>query len=139
MARKRPTGYDVDLPGAAAPGGGAGPAHEDAEGTERPSRTARKRASRQLQDVGEELLELPAAVLAALPLPDTFREALLDAQRITSFGAKRRQLQFIGKLMRRLDDAALGAIHAALHSRREARGGAVYSGETARRGARKSE
>ena len=82
------------------------------------SRTARKKASEELQDIGEQLLELRSNVLAALPLPEALREAVLDAKGLTSFGAKRRQAQFIGKLMRRVDPETLEAMRATLCAER---------------------
>jgi len=91
------------------------------EDVEKPSRTARKRASIELQKVGERLLELDADALAALPLPETLREAVQDAKRIASFGARRRQLQFIGKLMRRLEPETVDAVCAAVGAERRSR------------------
>jgi ribosome-associated protein len=79
-----------------------------------PSRTELKNASEQLQKIGEGLLTLHADSFAALGLPEKLQEAIFEAKRLTSFGAKRRQLQFIGKLMRRLDPETLEAVDAAL-------------------------
>lgn len=79
-----------------------------------PSRSAKKRASESLQLLGVELIDAPGTLLAGLPLPEQLREAILEARNITSFGARRRQSQFIGKLMRRLDDETVDAIRAAL-------------------------
>ncbi|MBI4755452.1 MAG: DUF615 domain-containing protein [Betaproteobacteria bacterium] len=56
-----------------------------------------------LQDVGAQLVELSPARLATLPIPDELREAVLEAQRIRAHEGRRRQLQYIGKLMRALD------------------------------------
>ena len=84
------------------------------KGTEAPSRTERKNASEDLQKVGEDLLTLRVDLFAALPLPEKLRDAILDARRITNFEAKRRQKQFIGKLMHRLDPVALEAVNTAL-------------------------
>src|SRR5262245_24370089 len=70
---------------------------------ERPSKGARKRASQELQDLGEQLIELPDAVLDALPLPDNLRDAVLNARRFPSHGAQLRQRQYIGKIMRKID------------------------------------
>lgn len=78
-----------------------------------PSRSAKKRASQELQQLGEALIAAPAAVVAGLPLPDNLRDAIDDARRMTSFGARRRQAQFVGKLMRQLDDETVDAIRAA--------------------------
>jgi ribosome-associated protein len=79
-----------------------------------PSRTAQKKASQSLQDIGEELIAAPKDLLAGLPLPESLNDAIRDARKFTSFGARRRQAQFIGKLMRRLDDDVVDAIRAAL-------------------------
>ena len=56
-----------------------------------------------LQDMGGELIALSAERLNKLNLPDKLRIALADAKRITQNGAKRRQLQYIGRLMRDVD------------------------------------
>jgi ribosome-associated protein len=68
-----------------------------------PSKSQRKRESTALQDMGAELVKLPAERVRNLDLPEYLRVAVLDAQRIRSHGALRRQMQFIGKLMRSLD------------------------------------
>ena len=67
------------------------------------SKTRRKRESEALQDLGAELVALPGERLAAIGLPDFLRDAVLDARRITGFEARRRQMQYIGKLMRKVD------------------------------------
>ncbi|MCW5604404.1 MAG: DUF615 domain-containing protein, partial [Burkholderiales bacterium] len=56
-----------------------------------------------LQDLGAELVGLNADQLASLTLPESLLDAVLEARRTTSFGARRRQLQYIGKLMRQVD------------------------------------
>jgi ribosome-associated protein len=81
-----------------------------------PSRSAKKRASTDLQLLGEALIAAPAAVLTRLPLPDQLLEAIADARNMTSFGAQRRQAQFVGKLMRRLDDETVNDIRTAFRS-----------------------
>lgn len=75
----------------------------DDEHHERPSKSARKRESTSLQQLGEALIGLPEAALRALPLPETLLDAVLLARRITSHAAQLRQRQYIGKLMRRID------------------------------------
>jgi ribosome-associated protein len=57
---------------------------------------------------------LRAKLFAALPLPEKLRDAILEAKRLTSLGAQRRQAQFIGKLMRKLDPETLEAVRAAV-------------------------
>jgi ribosome-associated protein len=71
--------------------------------TEIPSKTQRKKQMHELQALGTELVELSAQQLAALDLPETLRDAVMDAREITKFEARRRQLQYIGKLMRSVD------------------------------------
>lgn len=68
-----------------------------------PSKSQRKRESTALQDIGAELVKLPSDRLARLHLPDPLRAAVLEARRITSHGALRRQMQYIGRLMRDVD------------------------------------
>jgi ribosome-associated protein len=80
-------------------------------------RSERKRASHELKRLGEELLSLRAEQLAALALPERLAEAVAEAHRLTSFGARRRQAQFIGKLMRKLDDGEIAAIRKAVERR----------------------
>ena len=84
------------------------------KGTESPSRTEKKNASEDLQKLGEELLTLREDLFAGLALPESLLDAILLAKRITNFEGKRRQKQLIGKLMHRLDAAALEAVAAAL-------------------------
>jgi ribosome-associated protein len=67
------------------------------------SRSEKKRQVEELQRLGAALVELAPGQVDALDLPDELRAAVRDAQRITSHEARRRQLQFIGKVMRRVD------------------------------------
>ena len=76
---------------------------------ERPSKTQRKKEVEALQTLGERLVELNTAQLAAVPLPDDLRDAVLEAKRIRSREGRRRQLQYIGKLMREIDPAPIRA------------------------------
>ena len=91
---------------------------DEVEAVEGRGRSARKRASHELTRVGEELLTLRPEQIGALALPELLEEALAEARRLTSFGAKRRQMLFIGKLMRKLDEEQVGAIRRALELRR---------------------
>lgn len=56
-----------------------------------------------LQDLGAELVELSEQRLAQIELPDNLRDAVTAARRLSKFEARRRQLQYIGKLMRCVD------------------------------------
>jgi ribosome-associated protein len=69
----------------------------------KPSKSARKRAYLALQKLGEELVTLREADLQAMPLDEELREAVMEARRIKAHGALRRQKQYIGKLMGRVD------------------------------------
>jgi ribosome-associated protein len=78
------------------------------------SRTDLKRESTELQKLGEALLTLRADLRNRLDLPDKLLDALTELQRITNFEGRRRQAQFVGKLMRQLPPATLEAARAAL-------------------------
>jgi ribosome-associated protein len=67
------------------------------------SRTKKKQQVEELQKLGVALVDLPATQLDALGLPALLLAAVREAQRITSHEARRRQLQYIGKLMRKVD------------------------------------
>jgi ribosome-associated protein len=84
------------------------------KGTPEASKTDLKRESEALQSLGQALLTLRGDLFARLDLPEKLQEALAEAKRITNFEGKRRQMQFVGKLMRKLEDEQLDAIHAAL-------------------------
>lgn len=73
------------------------------------SKTKRKQAMNELQDMGGELVKLGNSRLAELKLPEELLTAVLEAKRITSNGATRRQLQYIGRLMRDVDVAPIKA------------------------------
>lgn len=70
---------------------------------ESPSKSELKRQSRELQDLGEELVQLPPSELAAIDMPEELREAVETARGITAHGARVRQRLYIGKLLRRTD------------------------------------
>lgn len=88
------------------------------KGTTDATRTDLKKESDALQALGEALLTLTASRIKALTLPEALLGALAEYQRITQFEARRRQMQFIGKLMRRLDEQEIAAIRAALDDQR---------------------
>jgi ribosome-associated protein len=74
-----------------------------------PSKSQLKREMAALQDLGAELAALSKERLARIDMPDRLRDALLDAQRFTKHEARRRQMQFIGRIMRDIDAAPLRA------------------------------
>lgn len=95
---------------------------EDEELYDGPSRSQKKREAEAMQKLGAELAKLsPEAFDRVAGLPEEIREAVLDYHRMKSFGAMRRQMQLIGKLMRRLDhDAVREAIDRATGASRAA-------------------
>ncbi|MBX9817758.1 MAG: DUF615 domain-containing protein [Burkholderiaceae bacterium] len=84
------------------------------KGTDEPTRTDLKKESTELQKLGEDLLTLRAELMTKLDLPDKLVEGVAEAKRITNFEGKRRQMQFIGKLMRKLEPSKWDEIRAAL-------------------------
>lgn len=68
-----------------------------------PSKTQLKAEADEKQALGEALLTLRADLMLRLDLPEKLLDALAQAKRITNFEGRRRQMQFIGKLMRPLD------------------------------------
>ncbi len=88
----------------------AQPQHELPSG---PSKTQRKRDSTALQELGQLLTQANAGTLAKCELPDQVLAAIEAYQALPNkHGAQRRQLQYIGKMMRMLDEASLDRIHA---------------------------
>lgn len=67
---------------------------------DRPSKSELKRQMHELQALGQALLELPAHRSAVLDLTEGLRDALAEYHRTRSFEGRRRQIQYIGKLMR---------------------------------------
>ena len=75
----------------------------DTEHEDRPSKTRRKRDMEALQELGSELLNFSDEVLLQMDLPENLRDAVQQARKIRSRGAHKRQLQYIGRLMRDID------------------------------------
>ena len=74
---------------------------------DKPSKSQIKRDLHALHDLGKELVELPTDRLKKLPLSDTLFDAIRDAQRNTSREGRRRQIHYVGKLMRQADATAI--------------------------------
>jgi ribosome-associated protein len=79
-----------------------------------PSKTELKKESTELQKLGESLLTLRTELMERLALPDNLLDALAQLRRITDFEGRRRQMQYVGKLMRALDEPARESIREAL-------------------------
>lgn len=76
------------------------------------SKTRRKKNMQALQKIGEVLVKLPAVELAGIPLETALAAAITEARTLKNHEGKRRQLQYIGRLMR---DTDLEPIQAALN------------------------
>lgn len=87
---------------------------DDLEAPLPPSKSQRKREATVLQELGEQLVKLTTTQLKRIPLPEDLLAAVRLAQSISQRGGRKRQLQYIGKLMRQLDEADIEAISAAL-------------------------
>jgi len=80
----------------------------DNDRTETPSKSSKKRDMLALQELGARLVELNEQQLNSMLLPEELLEAVLEARRLArQHEAKRRQLQFIGRLMRNIDAAPI--------------------------------
>ena len=86
-----------------------------------PSKSQRKRDAHAAQKLGQRLVSMREQELRDLPLEDILREALAEARRLTSRPALARQHQYIGKLMREADVAAIEAALAAREDAHKAR------------------
>lgn len=73
------------------------------------SKTRRKRQMRDLQDVGAALVKLSKEQLARIEMPENLREAVMECRRFTKHEAIRRQMQFIGRIMRDIDAGPIAA------------------------------
>jgi len=82
---------------------------ESTDGEALPSKSRRKREAHAQQALGEALLQIPEAEWPSLAVPEELAAALREALRIHARGGRRRQLQYIGKLMRRIDSEAIAA------------------------------
>jgi len=83
------------------------------------SKTDLKRESEEVQKLGEALLTLREDLFARLQLPEKLVEALDELKRITNFEGRRRQSQYVGKLMRNLEEEQLQAIREALEEQQK--------------------
>ncbi|MBV2192909.1 MAG: DUF615 domain-containing protein [Azonexus sp.] len=79
------------------------------EDTGRPSKTKQKEVMHELRDLGAELVELSVGQLKRINVPENIFDAVRDCQKITAHGAHRRQIQYLGKLMRSVDDEPIRA------------------------------
>ena len=71
------------------------------------SKTKLKAEADAAQDIGKKLIDLSKDRLIKLALPEALFDAVLEAKRLTANGAIRRQLQYLGRLMRDIDSAPI--------------------------------
>ena len=83
---------------------------------ERPSKSEMKRQVNALQELGAALIAEPRDRVKRVPMPEDVRDAILECQLITNHEGRRRQLQYVGKKMRTLDEAEVAAIQQAIDS-----------------------
>ncbi|GGI53351.1 ribosome biogenesis factor YjgA [Oxalicibacterium solurbis] len=83
---------------------------------ERPSKSELKRQMTALQKLGEELVAEPRDRLKRVPMPEDVRDAILECQKIKDHEGRRRQLQYVGKVMRSLEEDEIAAIRKVLDS-----------------------
>jgi len=83
---------------------------------DRPSKSELKRQMNDLQKLGEQLVAEPRDRVKRTPMPEELRDAILMCQSITDHGGRRRQLQFVGKMMRKLDEEEVAVIQRTIES-----------------------
>ncbi|MGH8807944.1 MAG: ribosome biogenesis factor YjgA [Noviherbaspirillum sp.] len=83
---------------------------------DRPSKSQLKREMTALQDLGEELVAQPKDRVMRVPMPEDVREVILECQKIKDHEGRRRQMQFVGKKMRTLEEDEIAAIQKVLDS-----------------------
>jgi ribosome-associated protein len=83
---------------------------------DRPSKSELKRQSSDLQKLGEQLVAEARDRVKRVPMPEDVRDAILMCQTITNHEGRRRQLQFVGKKMRTLDEEEIAIIQRTIDS-----------------------
>ena len=83
---------------------------------ERPSKSELKRKMSELQKLGEELVAEARDRVKRVPMPEDVRDAILECQTITDHEGRRRQMQFVGKKMRTLDEEEVAVIQRTIDS-----------------------
>src|SRR3954453_17748224 len=83
---------------------------------DRPSKSQLKREMTALQKLGEELIAEPKERVMRVPMPEDVRDAILECQTITDHEGRRRQLQYVGKKMRTLEEEEVALIRKTIDS-----------------------
>jgi ribosome-associated protein len=81
---------------------------------DRPSKSQLKREMTALQKLGETLVEAPRDRVKRVPMPEDVLEAILICQQITDHEGRRRQMQYVGKKMRSLEEEEIAVIQTAI-------------------------
>lgn len=84
-----------------------------------PSRSAQRRDALDVLALAKQLMEQSSARLNQLPMGDELRDLVKESQRITAHGARKRQTQFLAKILRKEADAVLEAIRKSLNHSKE--------------------
>jgi ribosome-associated protein len=82
----------------------------------RPSKSQLKRESTALQKLGQELIDEARDRVKRVPMPEDVRDAILECQLIRDHEGRRRQLQYVGKMMRSLTEEEVALIQKTLDS-----------------------
>ncbi|MFZ6709216.1 ribosome biogenesis factor YjgA [Undibacterium sp. TC9W] len=83
---------------------------------DRPSKSQLKREMTALQKLGQELVEQPRERVKRVPMPEDVRDAILECQQIKDHEGRRRQMQYVGKKMRTLDEEEIALIQKTIDS-----------------------
>jgi ribosome-associated protein len=83
---------------------------------DRPSKSELKRQMTELQKLGEQLIAEPRDRVKRVPMPEEVRDAILMCQTISNHEGRRRQLQYVGKMMRTLDEEEVAVIQRTIES-----------------------
>lgn len=94
------------------------------------SKSQNKRDAEVLKDFGSELVQMRTEMLDRLPLTDPLRKAIVEAKNLKSHGAVRRQVQWIGKLLRLTDHAGIQDAYQALLAEGSTKTAAFHTLET---------
>jgi len=108
MPKQRPEPLDID------------------EQEERPSKSQLKREMHALQALGETLIAMKPAERAKFPLSDDMLRAIEETSRIRSHEGRRRHMQYVGKLIRKEDLAAIQGVFDAIEQEKEQRDHAFH-------------
>jgi ribosome-associated protein len=83
---------------------------------DRPSKSELKRQMSDLQKLGEQLVAEPRDRVKRVPMPEAVKDAILMCQTITNHEGRRRQMQYVGKMMRTLDEEEVAVIQRTIDS-----------------------